>query len=413
MTGSFLTKLAVRTLGRNVRRTFLSIVGVGVGCAVALFMTALTLGASEMRVRAIAESGYGHLRIIPAEWRVSRDNDLRLADWQSDLNAVRLTDGVRVAVPHARTTILLAFGTRVVGAEMLGVDPESETAGNRLVRQIGGGRYLDPGDRDAVVIGSAIAERLEVRVDDDLLVTVVDADGEMQYAMLRVVGIVNTGVDDIDAGICHVTLEEIESLTGLNGAGEITVTLEDPDRLDEVAAELEGRLHEGNSLMTWKELLPQQSGDAESDRAFMRLLSAVVIIVVVLGIAGAQLTAILERRRELAVLIALGMRERQLIALVFLEAVAMGILGAAAGLLIAWPIVHYTATTGIDLRAMMGGDFAVSGVLLDPVVYSDMGLWMVPHAFFISLAAMLVAAVYPAWYTLRIDPTSALSLREA
>jgi len=408
-----LAKYAVRTMGRNVRRTFLSVVGVGVGCAIAIFMTALTKGSGEMRVRAVAESGYGHLRIVPGEWERTRDNDLRLADWRGALEAARSTTGVRSAVPHARTTALLAFGTRVTGLEMLGVEPEAEFAMNRIARMISEGRYLASTDRDAAVIGSTVAERLEVELDDDLLLTVVGEGGEMEYAMLRIVGIVSTGVTDLDGAFCHVTLDEMADLTGFEGAGEITVMLDDPGALEDIAPGLRSEIAAGDDVMTWMDLLPAQSGDAESDEVFMSFLSFIVVVVVVLGIAGAQLTAILERRRELAVLMALGMKDRQVVGLIFLEAVAMGVLGAVAGLLIATPLVYQTATSGIDLRSLMGGDFSISGVLLDPVMYSDMGPWMVSQAFLIGLVSMLIAGIYPVWFALRIDPTSALSLREA
>ena len=413
MSMPLLAKFAVRTMGRNVRRTFLSVIGVGVGCAIAIFMTALTRGSGEMRVRAVAESGYGHLRIVAGQWERTRDNDLRLVDWRAALEAARSTEGVRSAVPHARTTALLAFGTRVTGLEMLGVEPEAEFRMNRIARMIGEGRYLESTDRDVAVIGSTVAERLEVELDDDLLLTVVGRGGEMEYAMLRIVGIVNTGVTDLDGAFCHVTLDEMSRLTGFEGAGEITVMLDDPDALEDVASRLGTAIPAGDDIMTWKELLPAQSGDSESDEVFMNFLSVIVVVVVVLGIAGAQLTAILERRRELAVLMALGMKDRQVVGLIFLEAVAMGVLGALAGLLIATPLVHHTATTGIDLRSLMGGDFSISGVLLDPVMYSDMGPWMVSQAFLIGLASMLIAGIYPVWFALRIDPTSALSLREA
>ncbi len=413
MSAPLLAKFAVRTMGRNVRRTFLSIVGVGVGCAIALTMTAFTMGSGEMRVRAIAESGYGHMRIIPAGWEKTRDNDLRLSDWEAELDAVAAMDGVRSATPHARTTALLAFGTRVIGLEMLGVAPEIEFATNRIVRMIDEGRYLEPSERSAAVIGSAVADRLEVELDDDLLLTVVDESGEMEYAMLHIVGIIHTGVSDLDVTICHVTLEEMAALTGRQGAAEITITLDDPDLLEGAAVHLRSLVRNGDGVMTWKELLPEQGGDSESDKAFMDMLSGIVIIVVVLGIAGAQLTAILERRRELAVLIALGMKEWQLVSLIVVEAFAMGVLGAIAGLIIATPFIYYTANTGIDLTTLMGGDFSISGVLLDPVMYSDMGIWMIPQAFLIGLVSMLVAAIYPAWFALKIDPTSALSLREA
>lgn len=413
MNTPIIAKYAVRTLGRNVRRTLLSVVGIGIGVFITVFMTAFMRGSTQMRVRSIAESGFGHVKVAPANWLISRDNDLRLTNWQGELAAVRATEGVAIAAPHARSTALLAFGTRVTGVEMLGVDPVSEAESSRLVRAIAEGRYLEDGDRDAVVVGRTTAERLEVELDDDLLLTVVDADGEMEYAMLRIVGIIETGSREMDATICHVMLDDVERLTGLRGAGEISITLEDPFAMDAMKLRLESVLSPSDGVFTWMEVLPAQGGDYQSDKGFMNLLAGTVVVVAILGIAGAQLTAILERRREFAVLIALGMKSSQVVRLILLEAVVMGVMGAVIGLLLAWAPLHLTATKGFDFSAAMGGDLSMSGVLFEPVVYSMPGTWVFPHAFVIALISTLIAAIYPALFALRTDPTSALSLREA
>jgi ABC-type lipoprotein release transport system permease subunit len=406
-------RYAVRTLGRNVRRTLLSVVGIGIGVAIAIFMTAFMKGSTLMRVRAIAESGFGHVMVTHSDWDVTRDNELRLTDWEAELAAVRAMPEVKVAAPHTRTTALLAFGTRVAGVEMLGVDPIAETESSRLVRGVSEGRYLEEGDTDVAVVGSTIVERLEVELDDDLLVTVVDAEGEMEYAMLRIVGIIDTGSRDMDATICHVMLEDVERLTRLPGAGEISITLHEPLKMDSTVPLLKEVVSPSDDVLTWIQVVPAQGGDYQSDKGFMNLLSGTVVVVVILGIAGAQLTAILERRREFAVLIALGMKSSQVVRLILFEAVALAVMGAVAGLLLAWWPVHYTATVGIDFGAVMGDDLAVYGVLFDPVMYSIPGSWVFGHAFVIALVSTLIAGIYPAFFALRTDPTSALSLREA
>ncbi|HYW69295.1 MAG TPA: ABC transporter permease, partial [bacterium] len=95
MNAPLIGKYAVRTLGRNVRRTFLSVVGIGIGVAIAIFMTAFMKGSTQMRVRAIAESGFGHVMVAHSDWNVSRDNDLRLTGWEDELEAVRAMPGVK------------------------------------------------------------------------------------------------------------------------------------------------------------------------------------------------------------------------------------------------------------------------------------------------------------------------------
>ena len=108
-----------------------------------------------------AEAGTGHLRIVPDRWQERRDPRLRLADWRADLEAARALPGVSVATPRARAEVLLAMGTRVVPVEMVGVAPETEPRAFRFVRKLAAGRYLAPGEHGTVVIGRAVADRLE------------------------------------------------------------------------------------------------------------------------------------------------------------------------------------------------------------------------------------------------------------
>ncbi len=107
------SRYAARSVRRNLRRTVLSIVGIAIGCVLALFMESLNRGRSELFARMGATSGIGHLRIVPAGWRARRDPRLRLANWRMDETAARTDPGVTVAVVRTRAEVLLAVGTHV------------------------------------------------------------------------------------------------------------------------------------------------------------------------------------------------------------------------------------------------------------------------------------------------------------
>ena len=253
-------RMAWRSLGRSRRRTALSILGVSVGCAIAVFALAFMRGGRELRVRAISESGFGHARIAPVGWAQSRRDELRLQSWQQVLARARAVDGVAVVAPHARTPGLLAFGTRAVGVQLLGVDARAEPQINRLVRALVAGRYLNPGEEGVVVVGKALVERLDVELGDALLLTLARADGELEYAMLEIVGIVDTGSREIDHSICHVALAEMEKLTGLAGAGEISLVFAQASTIEEKVAELAALVGEGNEVLSWRQVLPAMGG---------------------------------------------------------------------------------------------------------------------------------------------------------
>jgi len=410
---SISTRYAMCSLRRHLRRTILAILGIGLGSAVCLFMIAFVRGEGKMMLKAAAESGAGHLRVVPAQWPETRENDLRLGDWENIRDLVRDTEGITVVTPHARTEGLLAFGTRVAGVEILGVDPDIERQTNRLVRNIPQGNYLQAGATGTTVIGSALAERLDVEIDDLLMVTVAGADGEMSSAMLRIVGMAETGSEEIDSAICHVNLEDVENLTGRPGAADLTAMLANPKRLERTVGNLNARLSADYAVVTWEEIMPELASGVKVDETWTRLTVAIVMIVVFLGIMSAQLAAVLERRREFAVLSAVGMRGGRLIRVMLAEGVVLGLFGSVLGLAFGLPAAYYTATKGIDFTKMYGeSDMAVSNILFDPLFKGDFGWWLIPLAFELALTATVLSSLYPAWFAMRTDPAAALRVEQ-
>jgi ABC-type lipoprotein release transport system permease subunit len=291
---------------------------------------------------------------------------------------------------------------------MVGVDPAVEQRAFRPVRNVVEGRYLAADDKGAVVLGRTAAERLDIEIGDAVFATVVDASGEMQSAMLVLVGITETGSDEMDMAICHVNLPDVEKLWGKPGAGEIAVVLDDTDLTDAYAVKLRANLSGANAVLTWGEVSPDLKATAEMKVKYVSLITGVLLVVVFLGVASAQLAAVLERRREFAVLAALGMRTRQMALLVAYEALALGLVGAAIGLALGFPIIYYMATTGLDLSIFIEGELVTGGVLFDKVLYSPMGSWILTRTLLIAFGSTALGAIYPAWYAVRTDPAEAL-----
>ncbi len=403
------TKYAFYSLCRHIRRTILSIIGIGLGCGLCLFMIGWIKGESIMMLKAAAESGNGHLRIVPDKWVHTRENDFRLNDWRTILQELRSSEKIERVTPHARKEALLAFGTRTIGVEVVGVDPTTEQLTNRLVRELSEGHYLKKGTTGTTVVGREITERLNVELDDELLITMADNNGEMKSSMLRIIGIAETGSEELDASICHITLSDLEKLTGLNGVAELTAIVKEPKRLENIRKALFDALPKDCAVLTWEEIMPELASGVKVDETWTRLTVAIVMIVVLLGIASAQLTAVLERRREFAVLSALGMKKARLIKIMLIEGLLLGFIGGIIGLVWAIPFTYLLATKGIDLSRFYGGSsISVSNILIDPVFKGDFGWWLFPLSFILSLTATILSSVYPAWYASKTDPAAAL-----
>jgi ABC-type lipoprotein release transport system permease subunit len=416
MISSVSTRYAARSLRRNLRRTLLSVVGIAFGVGVGLVAIGWIRGLETMFVDASAGGGIGHVRVVPAGWSERRDVELRLSDWREVLERARATEGVAVATPRARVGGLLGMGTRSAHVQLTGVDAATEPRALRYVREVGEGRYLRPGERGAIVLGRTIADRLGAELEDELVVTVVDREGEMQSALLLVVGIVRTGSRAIDSTVAQVALEDVEQLSGREGAAEITILLDDALAVEASRAAIAGAIAggdiaSGNEVLTWLEVAPDLSANLAQRSAFMTLAVFIILVVVLLGVASAQLTGVLERRKEFAVLAALGTRTAHLVRIVLTEGLILGLASGLAALAWAAPLLHRWSSEGLDLTAMMKSEddaMAFGGVLIDPVFHPDFGARAVPAALGLSILATLAASLYPAWFASRTDPASAL-----
>jgi ABC-type lipoprotein release transport system permease subunit len=406
------TTYASRSVKRNLRRTALSVVGIAVGCVLALFMESMNRGRGELFARAGASSGVGHLRIVPSGWRERRDTRLRLADWQKDLVEAHAVPGVAFATARARAQALLAVGTHVVPVELVGVQADVEPHTFRYVQTVRTGQYLHAGETGRLVLGRALAERLTAEVDDDIVATTVGPNGDIHSSLFRLVGIADTGSDDSDNAVCQVALEDMQQLSGYIGAGEVSIVLDDYRRIDAVRARLSARVAAGDDVMTLTELAPDIEGHFKQDQAVTRFVSGIILLIVLLGVASAQLAAVLERRREFAVLAALGMSGPRLVGLVVQEALMLGAGGAAVATAAGIPIIWVFARRGIDFGRFLGGTYSFQGVLFDPVICGDFGWWIVAYVTAVSMGATTLASLYPAWYAARTDPAVALRVAQ-
>jgi ABC-type lipoprotein release transport system permease subunit len=200
-----------------------------------------------------------------------------------------------------------------------------------------------------MVIGKSIADRLKVDIGDAVVVTVVDTSGATKSDMLEVIGIVNLGNRQLDSQICQVTRQDAEILSGSPGVGEIAVILKDPANADHFRDRIRGTIPAGDTAWTWDQISPQSEQAVRLNYVFSQIVTVILILVALLGVASSQLTAVLERKRELAMLSALGMGSISIIRLVISEALTLGTLSVLATIALAGPITFYFARVASGL----------------------------------------------------------------
>ncbi len=408
-----LAKIALRNLARNRRRTALTLLLVAAGC-VAMTLTAGFIRYSFGGLReAIVRGGLGHIEVAPAQdleggtSPLERSGAPGFAGWEGVRRDIESVPHVKAAGGAVRLTGIASRGERTIAVLAVAVEPERERRMGFDVKLRAGAYLPDQGPaegEDVVALGMGLARALGVQPGDVVTLTALTADGTLNACDMTVVGLLTTGLQDLDARFAKMHLASAQRLLGTENASSILVALDDTSLTDAVAAEIRARLggHEpALGVAGWEARAPFYGQVKALYSGIFWFLGGIVFVLVCLATSNTLLMAILERVREIGTLLALGTSRTQVAAIVVFEALWLGLFGAvlgdAAGLGLAFAInaAHVKmppppgAASGIDLRLVVQAqDLLLVGALM--------------------IVVLAVAAVLPAVRAVRLRIVEAL-----
>lgn len=403
-----LARLAARGIGRNPQRSALTLAAGAFGVGAFVFLTGFVDGYLAQLVE--NSTGYvtGHVQVQHPRFRTDMDPAHSLGDGDALLARLRGLPQVEAAAPRVQAMALASSAAQSRNFLLVGVEPAAErsvTFMHRAVRE--GGMLRDRNER-GIVLGDALAGKLGLRLGDKVVVMAQAADGSVGSAALRVVGLFDTGSDAFDAQIGYVALPAAQELLGLQARlSTIALRVRAAADVEEVRAAVQAQLPAGAAVaLSWRSLLPELDQMIEYVRVVLALVTGIVLAVVAIGVMNTLLMSVLERTRELGIMMALGTRPRAIIALVLYEALVLAAAGILAGLLLGALLVAYYGAAGIDLSRYAAGLQTIPGLtgVIHPVFVAAHLL----RPALLLLGLSVLAALYPAWRAARLQPAAAI-----
>jgi len=407
-------KMAIRNLGRNRRRTALAVLSVFIAITLVTFMDGLIAGVVDSLARNFTKNETGHVNVTTAQYQARKrfmPASAAIRDSDAVVSVIRSTPGLAgqlvQVTPRVQFAAVLSSGAQSKAVRAIGGDPAAEKSMLMLDRAIlPGGSYLQ--EKGTALIGKKLADTLGLGVGDMLRVIAEKADYGLGFKKLRVAGIFHTGVDTFDGSTFLVSITDARDLLGLDrGASQVLVMLRDYQGADRAAAAIRARLAAsgltGLSVQSWTSL-----GDIASLIALTRTtFSWGEIIVALLGafiIANVVMMVVLERKREIGILLSMGMERLRILWLFLVEGVLMGTLGSAAGVIVGAALSALLGVKGLDMTRTVSG----AGMPLDNVIYPVVHPLTVVWLFVVGIAVALIVSVLPSRTAARMDPIDAI-----
>ncbi|MGA2222761.1 MAG: FtsX-like permease family protein [Terriglobales bacterium] len=409
--------LAWRNLWRNPRRTLIAMAAIGLGYAMLLFVACLMAGLRQQMI----ESGTGlvlsDVEVHAPSYYPDRPTDQTLGgrngtEVSALVAAIAADPRVQAASPRVYGYGLVSATHQSAGAQLLGVVSDQEQKITVLQTRMVKGSYLTGRMPKGIVMGDKLATTIGVEVGSEIVLLTPAADGSTGNDLYTVAGMFHTGLDVMDRGLVLMSLASLQELLRLppGRIHEVGIKLHDIAAATTAAAALEAQLNKTLPVRVraWPELAPELADYVQFNRRVTFILFFIFFLLAVMGIVNTMLMAIIERTRELGMLMAVGMRPVQVVGLIVAEAASLAgaslVLGAALGT----PLLWYLQVHGLNMGGDHRGAVSLAGVVVGPLWYGRQDFTAYTQAALGLAVTALVSALYPALRAARFRPTEAL-----
>ena len=402
----FERSVATRFLREGRMQTVLIIIGVAAGVAVVAYISALitglqrntldkTLGAQAHVIVSERDNVViparlptaGTTALAQTQPRAQRPRSI--ANWQALVPVLEAMPGVVAVSPTVTGAGLAVRGEASKSIALVGVDLDRY---DRIVRLrskvIAGVARLGPGEG---IIGRELADDLGVRVGDRISLatgTVTDS--------IRVTALVDLGVRELNRRTVIVPLRTAQSLVGLpGGATSLELTLADIWSAQVMATDLSQRFP--YKIESWQEANAQLVSALNAQSISTGVIRGVVMIVVVLGIASVLVVSVVQKRREIGILRAMGATQGQILRVFLLQGAIVGAIGSVLGVMLAVALIF------VFTSLVRGSDgLPLFAITLAPALALQVAA--------IATLCGVLAAVAPARRAAKLDPAEAIRM---
>lgn len=398
-------KIAWRNVWRNYGRSLVVIGSFVVGIWALLFGTGFMNGFMVGYSANIIENDISNIQIHNPEFKKDLDIKFPIVDGHEKAIEVRQWEGVKALTTRSVVTGMIASPQKATGVQIRGIDFENEALVTHLDSLISEGKYFDGKKRNTIIIGSKMAENLKVKIRSKVVLTFNNSDGDITAGAFRIIGIVKSSSLNISQLYAYVKQDDLNKLLGIGDEIHEIAIVTKPQVDESIIIDKYNSTLNGDLAESWREISPELAFMEEMYGSMLYVLMAIIMTALIFGIVNTMLMAVLERTRELGVLMAVGMNRGKIYSMIMFETIYLGLVGAPLGLLVGWLSIIYYQHTGVDLSNYSEGleAFGYSSILYP---YVDANTYMIVTIGVIITA--IIGALYPAWKATRLNPVEAI-----
>ena len=403
----FYLKLAWLNIFRNKRRTIISGLAIAIGLAALIYVDALYKGMAINIIDNITKSFIADGQIHRKGFRAQQEVELTINGLDKVVNRLKKEKIVDKFSLRTYSFSMISSSNNVSSVMLVGVDPEKEKDIAQIDDAIIKGDYFKSEKGNEIIIGKKLAEILEVRLGDRIVVTVAQAhSSELSQELFRVGGIYFFNNPQLDKGMAFIKIDKARKMLNIgDGAHEIAIKFKRGvsrrhiDKLDF----WKRYSTNNNEALSWMGLYPQMKMVFEMTGLGTAIVGFILFAIVALVIINSLFMSIYERMFEFGVLRAIGTRPGGAFKMIVFESGALGAFSVIVGIILGFIITYIFTKVGIDYTGIEMMGVTIKN-LIYPVMTINQFIIYPVVVFFITL----IIGIYPGIYAAKLKPAEAL-----
>jgi len=406
-------KAALRHLKRHKGRSLLTLLAVLIPVYTLVFMFGFASANLQDMFETATNLESGHFQVRGISEHETASTLPLIDDTTAVLDVLNNTDGVAWRTVRLDVPALASVGDRSESILVQGVEPATVARITPIETLLVEGTYLASGENGAV-LGQGLAELLDVGVGGDVVLLGVHPDAAMGVIKVPVIGIFQAPDESMERSLIQVDLSSARALVRRPTAATAVVCMVedvagpwDVDKIDTVSSSVSERLPEGFEMVDWRELAPMVMTYMNIMRPVLFVFAASFFVLGALVVANTLYLSVMERTRELGLILALGASRARVMRMILIEAglitAAGATYGALLGVVFMWIV---EAFGGVPLPSQFADVFRSMGLSGEIHLSARAGDIVLSAA--IMAAVALLAALIPAWRAARFEPVEAM-----
>jgi ABC-type lipoprotein release transport system permease subunit len=403
-----LLSLSWKNIWRNKTRSLIIIFAIVFGVIGGVGIIAFMNGLFSQRLEMAIGNEVSNIQIHNSHFQINKELNDTIFDISKLTSVLGTSKKIKAYSFRLKSVAMINSANSGEGVMLNGIDPEKEKAVTAIYKYIQNGSYFADNKKNGILIGEKLARKLKIKMRSKVVLTMQSISGNITSAAFKVIGIYKTSNSTFDGHNGYVRKSDLAAIigVGMQTSHEIAIAVYNDKESEGLVASLKHKCNDDKlSIERWDELMPELGLMTNTMGYLVYIFMSIIFLALSFGIINTMLMAVMERMREIGMLMAIGMNKTKIFLMIMLETILLMLTGSFVGLVLSYAIVNFFGKYGIDLSKFASG---FSGLGFSSMVHPFLETVVYFNIVIMVVIAGIISSIIPARRALKLNPSEAI-----